>query len=217
MSGKVEVITGDENLEILHLETEPFGTNTYLVLCPESGESVVIDAPGNADLVKDQLKQTGVNYILITHGHMDHTPALENLHRELKAPVAAHKDEAGKLPVKPEHLLAGGEQIRCGKINLEVIHTPGHTPGSLCFRTGRYLFSGDTIFPGGPGKTASPKEFKKIMDSIEGKIMALPDETVILPGHGKKTDLETERKLFNAFRSGRQNYELSGDVTWLGS
>ncbi len=217
MKREVEVIFKNENMEILHLETEPFGTNAYMVICREGGESVLIDTPGDAKKIKGLLEPYKVGSILLTHGHMDHTVALEELYRDLNAPLAAHENDAVQLPLKPDQLLAGGEQIRCGKINLEVIHTPGHTPGSLCFKTGNYLFSGDTIFPGGPGKTRSPKEFKQIVSSIEEKIMTLPDDTVILPGHGEKTDLKTERKLFNNFRSGRQNFEFSGDVTWLGT
>ncbi len=217
MGSDVEVIARNEKMEILHLETKPFGTNAYMVICLESGESVLIDAPGSAEIVKSKLEKTSCKYILITHGHMDHTMALEELYRDLQAPLAAHKNDTGQIPVKTDHLLSGGEQIKCGKVNLEVIHTPGHTPGSLCFKSGNYLFSGDTIFPGGPGKTGSAQDFKQIITSIKEKIMVLPDETIILPGHGERTDLKTERKLFNTFLSGRQNYELYGDITWLDS
>ncbi|MFO7951529.1 MAG: MBL fold metallo-hydrolase [Bacillota bacterium] len=217
MSGNLSVIASDELLEILRLESEPYGTNAYMLVCKEKNESILIDAPGSAETVKEKLGGSSVKYILMTHGHMDHTLALEELHRDLQTGIAAHSKDAGKLPVKPSKLLGGGEQISCGKIALAVLDTPGHTPGSLCFKTGKYLFSGDTIFPGGPGKTASPQDFRQIVKSIETKIMPLPDETVILPGHGEPSDLKTEREKFNTFRERDRGKELCGDVSWLGS
>ncbi len=217
MPSRIQEIMKDENMELLRLETKPFGTNAYIVICRETGESVLIDAPGSAEAIKERLKDTTVRYILMTHGHMDHITDLEKLHRDLGATLAVHKDDAEKLPVKPDQFLSENEKINCGKLELEVIHAPGHTPGSLCFKLDGYLISGDTIFPGGPGKTASPSAFKQIVASIEEKIMPLTDDTIILPGHGEKTNLKNERELFNAFKKSRQNFELSGDVTWLGT
>lgn len=217
MAKKAGTIISDQKMEILRLETEPFGTNAYMVFCRESGQSVLIDAPGNAELITEHLKESSPQFILITHGHMDHVTVLEDLYRKLGASLAAHQAEAGQLPVKPDRLLEDGASIKCGKLSLEVIHAPGHTPGSICFRLGNYLLSGDTIFPGGPGKTASPEKFKQIVKSIEEKIMALPDQTVILPGHGDPTDLKTEREQFNAFRSRQTGDQLDGDVTWTNS
>ena len=217
MTSRIQEIARDDKKELLRLETRPFGTNAYMVICRTSNEGILIDAPGSAEIIKERLKETAVKYILMTHGHMDHTADLEELHRDLGAKLAVHKDDAGQLPVKADQLLAGGERIKCGNLELEVIHVPGHTPGSLCFRIDNYLISGDTIFPGGPGKTASPGAFKEIVASIEEKIMPLPGDTIILPGHGEKTTLKTERELFNTFKSSRQDFELSGDVTWLGS
>ena len=217
MSGKVTVVASDEHMEIMRLESEPFGTNAYMLICKGTNESILIDAPGNAGTIKEKLQDTRPQYILMTHGHMDHTGALEELRSSLEATIAAHKKDAGQLPVKPGRLLGGGEYIRCGKIDLEVIHAPGHTPGSLCFRAGSYLFSGDTIFPGGPGKTASPQDFRQIVDSIEKLIMPLPGDTTILPGHGEPTDLENERDKFNTFKEQDQGEAVCGDVTWLGT
>lgn len=217
MTSRIQEIARDGKKEILRLETKPFGTNAYMVICPGTLESVLIDAPGSAETIKERLKDTKVKYILMTHGHMDHITDLEELHRDLSATLAVHEKDAGQLPIKADRFLSGGEKIQCGNLELEVIHAPGHTPGSLCFRIDSYLISGDTIFPGGPGKTASPDAFKQIMASIEEIIMNLPDDTVILPGHGDKTNLKIERELFNTFKNSRQDFELSGDVTWLGT
>ena len=105
--------------------------------------------------------------------------------------------------------------ISFGKVKLEVLHTPGHTPGSLCFRTGKYLISGDTIFPGGPGKTRSPAELSQIIKSITEKLFVLPDDTQIYPGHGDSTVLKKEKDEFAVFSSRAHNPNLYGDVLWL--
>ena len=148
---------------------------------------------------------------------MDHVQALAALKSALNVPLAAHADDAGGLPVKPEQFLNDGDTISFGEIQLKVLHTPGHTPGSLCFLTDRYLISGDTIFPGGPGKTWSPQEFKKIVESLTNKIFTLPDETQVYPGHGDATVLKKEKYEFKVFSSRPHDPDLCGDVVWLSS
>ncbi len=216
MSRKMELAGRNESMELFRLETEPFGTNTYVVICRESSKSLLVDTPGDAQAIKEKLKDTAVQYILLTHGHPDHVMALEELYYALEAPLAAHQGDAGRLPVKADQLLRDGYTIECGKLALKVMHTPGHTPGSLCFLIGKYLLSGDTIFPGGPGKTNSPQDFKTIYASIREKILTLPNETIVLPGHGEPTDIGTERALIEQFEAAGYNEDLCGDVTWLG-
>lgn len=217
MSRGFEMIMQDQKMELYRLETEPFGTNAYLIICRKTKESVLIDAPGDVKIIEDQLKDTRLKYILITHGHMDHTMALEELYNKLGVPLAVHEHDAGMLPINPDLLLNDGDVIDCGQISLEVTHVPGHTPGSICFRVENYLLSGDTIFPGGPGKTATPEDFKTIVASIKDRILVLPDETIILPGHGISTTIETEKEQFQAFSSRVHDDRLCGDITWLES
>jgi hydroxyacylglutathione hydrolase len=102
-------------------------------------------------------------------------------------------------------------------LKVDVLHTPGHTPGSLCFKIGRYLFVGDTIFPGGPGHTDTPDDFRKILASITGKIFTLPGNTLILPGHGDGTTVRKAREEYAVFASHPHIEELSGDVLWISS
>lgn len=213
--GKIfEKVYDNADLELLRLETDPFGTNAYILTCKQSGENVLIDAPGNADLIENRLKGKALLYIVITHGHMDHIMALEELYGKLQAPVAAHEDDAGGLPVKPKLLLKDGDVIECGELKIKVLHTPGHTPGSLCLYIGSILISGDTLFPGGPGKTGSPDSFALAIDSIKRKILTLPDETVIIPGHGTSTTVGKERPAIEAFLNRGYDKTLCGDVTW---
>lgn len=211
---KIELINSTNDTEIYRLETEPFGTNAYIISCCESRKTILIDAPGNADLITEKFKTSEVQFILMTHGHGDHTMALEELYETLKAPLAAHDGDASMLPVKADHILKDGDLFQCGNDKMEVIHVPGHTPGSLCFKIGKYLISGDTLFPGGPGKTGSAKDFQTIMKSIEEKILTLPDETVILPGHGDQTTVGKERKHIESFIKKGYPDDLHGDVTW---
>ena len=207
----------DEHIQIEKLSLGQYGTNAYVLICRHTGESVVVDVPGEAARLLDLLKGTTPRYILITHNHMDHTGALAELKSALRAPVAAHAEDAGRMPVAADLLLKDGDIVSCGDIRLSVLHTPGHTRGSICFLTGNCLIAGDTLFPDGPGKTGSPADFKKIMDSLTAKIFILPDEVQVFSGHGDSTTLGKERKAFEAFRAKPHDPGLCGDVLWSSS
>ncbi len=211
------VVAKDSAIQIERLELGPFGTNAYIVICQETGDSVLIDAPAEPGTIMDSLKNTSPKYILLTHNHMDHIGALAELQAGLKVPLAAHALDTGNLPSPPERLLNDGDTVSFGNLKLEVLHTPGHTPGGLSFKAGRYLLSGDTIFPGGPGKTRSPADFKQIVKSITEKIFVLPDDTPIYPGHGNSTVLNKAKDEFAVFSSRPHNPDLCGEVLWLSS
>jgi len=211
------IIIRDENVEIEKLELGPFGTNSYVIVCGSTRESVLVDAPAEADKILARLQDTKPRYILITHSHFDHVWVLEELKSKLGIPVAVHPYDAEALPLRPEVLLNDGDTVSFGKIRLQVLHTPGHTPGSLCFLTGRYLIAGDTLFPGGPGKTNSPADLSQIIESITSKILVLPDDTQVYPGHGFSTMVLKEKGEFAIFSSRPHNPDLCGDVLWLSS
>lgn len=215
MSGEVMVNDGDIRIERLPLG--PFGTNSYILVCLKTNDSVVVDAPGETDQVLESLKGTNPRYILMTHNHLDHTGGLKDLKAQLGVPIAAHEADSAGLPVEPDELLSGGDTIPLGNINLEVLHTPGHTPGGLCFRAGKYLISGDTIFSGGPGKTWAPENLRTIIASILDQIFVLPNDTEIFPGHGPSTVLETEKEQFAVFAMKPHDPDLCGDIVWLTS
>ena len=211
------VVIKDDNLEIDKLTLGPFGTNSYVITCPLTGESVAVDASAGAGEILKRLEGTHPRFILITHTHMDHLGALSELKSALEIPVAVHPLDAKGLPLQPEILLSDGDTVSFGKVDLRVLHTPGHTPGSLCFLTGNYLISGDTLFPGGPGKTRSPDDLKQIIESIQGKIFPLPDDTHVFPGHCDSTILKKEKEEFALFSSRAHDPNLCGDVLWLSS
>jgi glyoxylase-like metal-dependent hydrolase (beta-lactamase superfamily II) len=210
-------VAKDDRIEIGKLELGPFGTNAYFMTCRKTSASVLVDAPGEAGKILAQLKGTDPKYILMTHNHMDHTGALAEVKSALNVPIAAHRDDASTLPLQPDMLLSDGDVISWGDIQLTVLHTPGHTPGSLCFLTGNYLIAGDTLFPGGPGKTGSPVDFRRIVESLTSKIFVLPEDTRVYSGHGDSTVLKKEKKAFEAFSARNQDPSLCGDVLWSSS
>jgi len=209
------IVSEDDAIRIVRLELGPFGTNCYIVTCRKTRDSALIDAPAEASIIVDTLRNTTPRYILLTHSHFDHIGALAQLRAELKIPLAAHASDAANLESPPETLLSDGDTLSLGDLTFAVLHTPGHTPGSLCFRVGRCLISGDTMFPGGPGRTASPAAFEQIVKSTAEKILVLPDDTVVYPGHGDATVLKKEKDEFAIFNSRRHDPRLCGDVLWL--
>jgi len=211
------VVAKDDHVQITRLELGPYGTNAYILTCRQTSDSVLVDAPGEPEKILQQLEGTGPKYILMTHDHMDHVGALSKVKSKLKIPLAAHASDRGGLPLQPDSLLDDGDMVSFGNIQLKVLHTPGHTPGSLCYLTGKFLISGDTIFPGGPGKTGSPAAFKQIVESITSKIFPLPGETEIYPGHGDSSTLAKEKEEFEIFSSRSHDPKLCGDVLWLSS
>jgi hydroxyacylglutathione hydrolase len=206
-----------DDIKISSLELGPYATNAYIILSLATGDSVLVDAPDEPDLLIAQLEGTTPRFIMITHSHFDHTGALKDLKAKLKIPVAAHPLDAPHLPIKPDVLLNDGDYVKFGNEEIQVIHTPGHTPGSICLKIGNALISGDTIFPGGPGHTDSPHAFKQIIDSLTSRIFVLPGDTDIFPGHGPGTTLAIEKQNFAVFNSRPHSIDLFGDVLWLSS
>ncbi len=209
-------IVDQENILIKRLVLSPYETNCYIVVCKKTRQSLVVDAPADAAKIIAALDGTEPRYILLTHGHYDHTGALASLRARLKAPLAAHPADAATPGTPPDVALKDGATLTLGSLKINVFHTPGHTPGSLCFKIGPYLIAGDTIFPGGPGHTESPANFKQITASITGKIFTLPDDTVIYPGHGEPTTVQKAKAEYAVFASRKHAGDLCGDVTWEG-
>jgi len=203
-------------IKIKRLTLGSFSTNTYIVTCLKTGEGILIDAPAQAERIEKELNNTNLRYLLLTHNHMDHIGALQGFQSKNFLLAAHHLDSDG-LPYSVDIMLNDGELINFGYICVEVLYTPGHTRGSLCFKIGKNLFAGDTIFEGGPGRTASPEAFCQIINSLKKKIFILPDDTRILPGHGENTFLKKEKEEYRIFASRSHDPHLCGDVIWLRS
>ena len=190
-------------LTITKLSVGPMDNNAYLLTCRSSGEALLIDAANEAerlmDLVAHGRDRADLHTIVTTHRHGDHWQALDAVAGATGARTIAHPQDAPELPLSPDLLVEHGDTVTLGDCSLEVIHLRGHTPGSIALlhrdADGTpHLFSGDSLFPGGPGKTWSAEDFVSLVDDLEARVFdQLPDETWFYPGHGDDSTLGAER------------------------
>ena len=193
----------------------PWPMNTYAVICGETDLSVIIDPGADPDSILELVSGTNVIAILLTHGHGDHNMALEIIKEHTGAPVHIHPVDAEHFDLSYDKPLHGGQLFQVGNHTIEVILTPGHTPGQCCFnlRDNRIIV-GDTIFVGGPGRTWSAQDFKQTMETMQQIVFKWPDQTEFFPGHGPSGKIGEERKAFEAFIARGWPEDLEGDVTW---
>lgn len=193
----------NETFGIRKAEVGSFGNNSYVVACLQTASSIIVDAAADADAVIDLAAGTEPVAIFTTHGHADHVGAAGDVAARLNIPMRLHRADWDICPVNADEALEPGP-FRLGDGTLQVAHTPGHTPGSVVITTPGAALTGDTLFPGGPGATRFPySNFDQIMDSLESKIFSLPDETIVMPGHGLDTTLGAERPALPEWRERR--------------
>lgn len=183
----------DPEIVIRKTVVGPFENNVYVVGCPTTNEAVIVDAANEADRIFAACDGFNVTKVLTTHGHGDHVQAVGPM-RDRGIPVGIHEDDVRMGRIDADFLIRDGDEFPVGGITLKALHTPGHTPGGVCFLFGPHLFSGDTLFPGGPGNTRNnAKDFATIIESIRSRLFTLPDTTLVYPGHGLDTTIGTER------------------------
>ena len=207
----------DKEVKVFKTSCGPYDNNAYLIVCPQTNESIIIDAPMGPGKLLEEAAGTQVKAILITHNHQDHLAGLKEIIDATGAQVQAHSEDATALPVSPSALVKDGDTITAGTIVLKVIHTPGHTTGSVCYLVGDHLFSGDTLFPGGPGRSRTPEALQQTIKSITERLYVLPDDTFLLPGHGQDSTLGISKEEYHIFAQKSHPASLSGDVLWLES
>jgi glyoxylase-like metal-dependent hydrolase (beta-lactamase superfamily II) len=172
----------------------PFQNNIFLVSDEPSREAYVLDGGPEPEAIAAAAADLNVKAILITHGHRDHHEHVGELKALLRVPVGIGMDDAAQLSIEPDFLIVDQQSFSFGPHTLRAIHTPGHTPGSTCFLYADHLFTGDTLFPGGPGNTQhDPVRFERIISSIRERLFVLPDATTVYPGHGRDTTIGAER------------------------
>src|SRR4029078_7871116 len=163
----------------------PFENNVFVVRSKGTGDAVIVDAANEHELLLEVSRATGVRRVLTTHGHFDHIQAVTQM-RDAGIDVGIAAQDAEMLPPS-DFTIPDDDVIEVGDLRLHTIHTPGHTPGSTCFLLVGHpvVFSGDTLFPGGPGNTAfAQSDFGTIIASIDRRLFTLPPDTLVLPGHG---------------------------------
>jgi glyoxylase-like metal-dependent hydrolase (beta-lactamase superfamily II) len=194
---------------IAKLGVGPMSNNAYLLRCTATGEGLLIDAADEAPRIAELIRFDGppVSAVLTTHRHRDHWQALAATVSDAGAAVYAGDADADELPVAVDERLHHGDTITVGELTLDIIGLRGHTPGSVAvlYRDPDgppQLFTGDSLFPGGVGKTSSPADFASLVDDVEQRIFAvLPDDTWFYPGHGDDSTLGTERPQLAAWRA----------------
>ncbi len=194
------------------LEVGPFASNCYIIGSEADREGMIIDPGDEAKLILSEVKDLGldIKVIALTHGHIDHIGALKEVKEATGAQVAIHTDDVRVLkdrflsiflgirrrsPPPPDRLLNDGDTISVGGLKFTVIHTPGHSQGSICLLGEGVLFSGDTLFNYGVGRADLPGgSYSQLIDSIRNRLMVLPDEVAVYPGHGPETTIGAERR-----------------------
>ncbi|MEY2569214.1 MAG: hypothetical protein QOE35_3743 [Actinomycetota bacterium] len=185
----------DSQAEIHKLVVGPMDNNVFVLRCKETGDAVLLDAANEHEKLLELCKRLNVRKVLETHGHWDHIQAVPAV-RDAGYEVGVTGQDAAMLP-SYDFVLEDDSVIEVGRLRLHTIHTPGHTPGSMCFRVegSPVLFSGDTLFPGGPGNTTfEGGDFPTIIRSLEDRLFSkVPDDHIVMPGHGDDTTIGAEK------------------------
>jgi len=194
------------------LELGSFASNCYIVGDDTTKEGMIIDPGAEASHILQSVDTLGLNiiWIVLTHSHFDHIGALSEVKEATNASVAIHENDADTLqnqshmrmfgismdnPPSPDRLLKDNDVIDIGNLHFKVLHTPGHTQGGICLLTDGIVFSGDTLFNFGIGRADFPgASYEQELDSIQRKLMVLPDNTIVYPGHGLDTTIGVERR-----------------------
>jgi glyoxylase-like metal-dependent hydrolase (beta-lactamase superfamily II) len=195
----------------------PVANNVYVVADTQTNDAVIVDAPEGCEAVAPVAKGLDVRQIVITHRHRDHWAGIETMVGKFDVPVLTHPDDVEGHESFVKATLVEDDEVGVGSLRLKVLHTPGHTPGSICLHFGDHLLSGDTLFPGGPGRTRSNEALQQEIASITSKLYALPEGIAVYPGHGANTTIGASKGEYAVFASKQHAPDLSGDVLWLSS
>ena len=204
------------SLKLLQKTVGPWPMNTYVIICEESKSSAIIDPGADAKDILAMTEGTRISKILLTHAHRDHVGALAEIKQATRAPIFLHPDEKEMFNVRFDVSLRGGDTLKVGNHRVHTFHTPGHTPGMICFDIGdSRIIVGDTLFVNGPGATKTPRDFAITMRTMTNIVFKWPDDTEFFPGHGPSGKIGDERSAFEAFVKNGWAKDLCGDVTWM--
>lgn len=217
MPGEVTSLR-DGRLQLIKIGPLGYNSNNvYIVADTTTNDALVIDAPEGSDEVIEVAKGFNVNQIVVTHRHRDHWAGIDVLKAGFDVPVLCHEADREPYAQYIHGVLDQGDEVVVGGLKLRIIHTPGHTPGCICLLLGEHLIAGDTLFPGGPGRTRTPEDLQQEIGSIVNGLYVLPDNTQVYPGHGKNTTIGDSKAEYAVFAAKQHDPGLSGDVSWLNS
>lgn len=206
-------------IELRVLPVGEYQTNCYLLVEAELCEGILVDPGDEAQEILDWIGNTRITRLLLTHGHSDHVGALQTVRKALGVKVGIHPADAAAFSIKKDFDLSPGVIFRLGGAAIEVVHVPGHTPGSVALKLieadgFHHSLSGDAIFPGGPGHTKTSVDLTIALDSLARTVFTWSDSVRLHPGHGESTTVGAERAAFETFRDKPLPPDLCGDVTW---
>jgi hydroxyacylglutathione hydrolase len=209
-------IFGDDAVRVVQVgPMGPSNNNAYIVRDVAAGESLLVDMPlDERPLLEAIAAEGGVQTIVATHWHPDHWMTYDAVRAATSAPVLVGEKEINIPAERIDGRLADGDDVRVGSARITVVHTPGHTPGSISLRVGRVLISGDTLFDGGPGRTFAAGDLETLLASIASRLLPLPDDTTVLPGHGGTTTIAESRRGYESYRRKPLPAGHFGDVEW---
>ncbi|MDA0301849.1 MAG: MBL fold metallo-hydrolase [Chloroflexi bacterium] len=195
----------------------PYGNNAYILSGPNRGSVTIVDAPEGAEAILEAVGRRRIERIVVTHSHFDHWGGFDVLRAATDAPVYAGAEETDVDASREVKRVAHGATFDIGGATARVLHTPGHTPGSICLHFGGAVLTGDTLFPGGPGRTRTNEALQQEIASIKQHLLQLQPDTVVLPGHGGTTTIAKAAEEYAVFAGKEHPADLSGDVLWLDS
>lgn len=204
-------------MRILRIPAGIYAANCYIVYSETTQDGIIVDPGGDAAELLQAVKENDINlkYIVLTHGHGDHIGGVSGIKSKLNIPLLVHEDDVeliedgsknmssvmamGPVEIHPDKTLKNGDIIEFGDIAAKVIHTPGHTKGGICLLIEDHLISGDTLFKSSVGRSDLPGgDHKTLIKSIKNRVLSLPDNTIVLPGHGESTTVGREKQ-YNQF------------------
>jgi glyoxylase-like metal-dependent hydrolase (beta-lactamase superfamily II) len=201
-------------LKLTVLPVGDYGTNCHLLTCLETDQALLVDPGADAEAILKLCRDVQVRRLVLTHGHMDHTQALDEVRTTLSVPVGVHPADVAEFGIGADFELRDRLRLRVGKRYVSVVHMPGHTPGSIALRFDRRAIVGDAVFPGGPGHTRSPDALQTLLLSLQRTVFSWPDDVHFYPGHGDSTTVGASRLAFQMFLARPRPSDLCGDVTW---
>lgn len=215
MSGVISVVEEGDLRIVTVGPMGPYNNNAYIVRDTAAHAALLVDMPLEESTLLDAIAaEGGVQRIVVTHWHRDHWMSHDAVRAATNAPVTVGDQEVNIPEERIDLRVADGEEVVLGSHRITVLHTPGHTIGSISLRIGRAVITGDTLFNGGPGKTSARGDLETLIASIDAKLLPLPEETVVMPGHGQSTTITAARRGREAYRGREKPAGFFGDVEW---